>query len=48
MITGLHILFSVALLDLGDFVVDEVTGQQIMLGKNEEYFNSDSKNDDIR
>lgn len=37
-----HTVFSVAPL------VEEVNGQKIILRRNEDYFNSDSKNDDIR
>ena len=33
-----YCLFSVAHLDLGNSGVDEATGQQIILGKNEEYY----------
>ena len=42
-----HCLLSVALLDLGGFVVEEINGQRIVSGRNEECFNSDSKNYDI-
>ena len=43
-----HTLSSGALLDLRGSVVEEANRQRITLGRNEEYFNSDSKNNDIR
>lgn len=42
-----HRRLPVVLLDLRGFVAEEINGQRIVSGRNEEYFNSDSKNYDI-